>query len=282
MDYRRPVSAVSAAGLSLLLFMTPVSAEQKKYEDFNGANFSRSTVIDNQWFPPKPGTRLIWDGTSVDEEGAVEARSVVFTVTDLTKVVDGVRTVVGLESDYIDGELEEGEIVFFAQDNSGAVWQLGQYPEEYSDGKVVATPCWLHAANGKGGIYMPANPKPGDPSFSQGWAPTVPYTDRAVVHKAGEKVTVRAGTYDDVLVFAESSEEEPDTHQLKFYARGVGKIKVGWMGQTKTPEELELIQIQTLSAEDMAKAREAALKLEKGAYKNCKDVFGKTKPIEAP
>jgi hypothetical protein len=62
----------------------------------------------------------------------------------------------------------------------------------------------------------------------------------------------------------------------------VGKIKVGWMGQTKTPEELELIQIQTLSAEDMAKAREAALKLEKGAYKNCKDVFGKTKPIEAP
>jgi hypothetical protein len=42
-----------------------------------------------------------------------------------------------------------------------------------------------------------------------------------------------------------------------------------------------LIQIQTLSAEDMAKAREAALKLEKGAYKNCKDVFGKTKPIEA-
>jgi hypothetical protein len=206
----------------------------------------------------------------------------VFTVTDLTKVIDGVRTVVAWDQDFVDGQLEEAEILFIAQDNDGAIWNFGEYPEEYSDGKVVATPCWLHGVNGKAGIYMPAKPKLGDPSYSQGWAPSVPWTDRGVVHKTGQKVKVPAGSYEDVLVIDEYNEQEPDAHQLKYYARGVGNIKVGWLGHEKTQEVLELVRVQKLSAEDMAESREEALKLEKNANENCRNVFGQTKPIEAP
>ena len=56
---------------------------------------------------------------------------VITTVTDLTKVIDGVRTVVIWERDINDGRLLEGELAFQAQDDDGNVWNLGEYPEEY-------------------------------------------------------------------------------------------------------------------------------------------------------
>jgi len=198
----------------------------------------------------------------------------------LTKEIDGVQTLVCWDRDFIDGELEESEIVFFAQDDDGNVWHFGQYPEEYSDGEIVASPGWLHGVNGGAGIHMPGNPKLGDPPFLQGLAPNVPWTDRAVVLRAGEKVTGPTGSYEDVLVFDESNAEEPDAHQLKYYARGVGNIKVGFSGEQETQEEVELIKIEQLSDEDLAVARQAALDLEKSALVHCPDVFGKLKPSE--
>ena len=147
---------------SLLMSVAPVGAaeQEKAYEDFASARFDRSLEIDNKWFPLKPGTQYTWEGTTVDDEGVQEPHSVIFTVTDLTKEIDGVRAVVCWDRDFADDELEEAEIVFFAQDNNGNVWHLGQYPEEYDDGKVVAAPTWLHGINdGKAGIMMKAEPK---------------------------------------------------------------------------------------------------------------------------
>ena len=73
---------------------------------------------------------------------------VVFTVTDLTKVIAGVRTVVIWDQDFNDGELIEAEIAFFAQDTEGHVWHFGQYPEEYEDGELDKAPAWLHGLQG--------------------------------------------------------------------------------------------------------------------------------------
>ena len=125
---------------------------------------------------------------------------------------------------------------------------------------------------------MPADPKLGDPSFAQGWAPSIPWTDRAVVWKTGEKVTVPTGTYEDVLVFDESNAEEPNAHQLKYYARGVGNIKVGFRGDEESEEELNLIKVEQLSADDLAEARDKALALEKSANEHCKEIFEKSNP----
>ena len=44
------------------------NATESDLPDFDAANFSNPTTIDNEWFPLKPGTRFIWDGTSVDED----------------------------------------------------------------------------------------------------------------------------------------------------------------------------------------------------------------------
>jgi hypothetical protein len=64
----------------------------------------------------------------------------VFTVTDLTKVVHGVRNLVHWDRDYSQGQLLETELARFAQDDDGNVWHFGQYPKEYEEGKFVAAP----------------------------------------------------------------------------------------------------------------------------------------------
>ena len=43
---------------------------------------------------------------------------------------------------------------------------------------------------------------------------------------------------------------------------------------------MELVRVEELSAEEMAKARDEALKLEQHAYEISKDVYGLTKPVE--
>ena len=128
----------------------------------------------------------------------------IFTVTDLTKVIDGVRTLVAWDRDYNDGQLVEPELVFFAQDNDGHVWTLGQYPEEYEDGELVKTPAWIAGLQGaKAGLVMRAQPRMRTSDYSQGLGPKVEYADRAKVHKTGQETCVAFGCYRDVLVTEE-------------------------------------------------------------------------------
>ena len=253
----------------------------KDWEDFDQDNFDdSSTTIDNEWFPLKPGMQWIYEGVTVEDNESMPHR-VIFTVTNLTKVISGVRTVVCWDQDYSDEELVEAEIVFFAQDKDGNVWHLGQYPEEYEEGKFITAPAWLHGiGDGRAGIMMKANPQPGTPSYSQGWAPSVDWTDRAVVDQMGQETTVPAGTYKDVLVTAEYARSEPNAYQLKYYARGVGNVRVGWRGEDATQETLKLVKVEQLSQEAMAEARGEALKLETRAYKNSKGVYAYTQPAE--
>src|SRR5262245_39279992 len=151
-------------------------------DPFDAAAFTRSTVIDNPWMPLRPGTRLTYEGTTVEDDGTQVPHKVVINVTDLTKVISGVRTVITWDLDYSDGELVEAELAFFAQDSSGAVWRVGEYPEEYEEGKFVAAPAWIHGfEDARAGIMMQAAPRMGTPSYAQGWGPKVSWTDRGQV-----------------------------------------------------------------------------------------------------
>src|SRR5215210_8152289 len=68
-------------------------------EDFERARFDDPTHIDNKWLPLTPGTQLVYEGSAIVDEGR-QPRRVVTTVTDLTKVIDDVRTLVISERDY--------------------------------------------------------------------------------------------------------------------------------------------------------------------------------------
>jgi len=254
------------------------TAPERTFENFDRNNFERSTNIDNKWLPLKPGTQYVYTGFTQEDKKRVPHR-VVMTVTDLTKVIDGVRTVVVWERDYKAGKLLESELVFFAQDKEGNVWHLGQYVETYDDVEFVGGRVWLSGMEGaRAGIMMKADPRPGTPSYSQGYAPPpFNWTDRGKVDKVGQKTCVRARCYENVLVIAESSEEEgPDAEQLKYYAPGVGYVRVGWRGKgEKLRETLELVEVVKLDPEALAKVRAEALELEKRA-----SVYGRTPPAE--
>jgi hypothetical protein len=82
------------------------------------------------------------------------------------------------------------------------------------------------------------------------------------------------------VVIDEFNNEEPGAHQLKYYAPGVGNVRVGWRGDATDQENLELVKFEQLSAEELAKAREAALKLEQNAYEGSKEAYGPTPRAE--
>jgi hypothetical protein len=252
-------------------------------ENFDPNNFDNSANIDNPWFPLKPGTQMVWEGVTNEADEEIPHR-VVLTVTDLTKVIDGVRTVVNLELDYSAGQLEESELAFFAQDNDGVIWHLGQYPEVYDEaGELIESPAWIHGLEeARAGISMKAEPQLGTPSYSQGWGPAVDWTDRARTAEMGAQTCVPFACYEDVLVIEEFARGEPNAFQLKYYARGVGNVRVGWKGEDATQETLELVEVVQLSPEALAEARMKALEQEKRAYEISQDVYAYTTPAEQP
>jgi hypothetical protein len=298
---RRPVNGIAATAVTVLALALggcgaqddraggvagattppPTTAARVAVEtDFDPARFSDPTTVDNQWFPLKPGTQLTWEGSALDGKDEI-ARKVVFTVTDLTKTIGGVRTVVGWDRDYNDGELVEPELVFFAQDDDGNVWTLGQYPEEYEDGELVATPAWLAGFEGaKAGLVMRAAPATGTSDYSQGLGPKVEYADRAKVRKVNEQTCVPTGCYQDVVVTEEWDTADPKKIQLKYYASGVGNVRVGWAGTDEEKEVLELTKAAQLGPAELAEVRAQVLKLEQRAYRLSKALYGRTAPSE--
>jgi hypothetical protein len=250
---------------------------EREFEDFDPKSFDRPTTIDNPWWPLNPGTQFVYKGFTTENDQRVPHR-LESTVTDLTKVINGVRAVVVYEKDFSDEQLVESELAFFAQDNDGNVWHLGQYRETYDEKEFVGGRAFLvgHLAGARAGIMMPAEPRPGTPSYSQGYGPPpFNWTDRGRVYRLGEKTRVPAGSYEDVLVTEEFNREEPGAIQLKYYARGVGNVRAGWKGSDPNQETLELVKLVRLEPGALARVRAEALQLEERAY-----VYGRTPPAE--
>ena len=112
---------------------------------------------------------MVYRGVTI-EDGEKIPHRVELTVTDLTKVVAGVESVVILGRDFTRDTLEESELAMFAQADDKTIWHLGQYPEVYEDGEIVETPAWVHGVQGaQAGITIREGDEVGDPSYSQGW-----------------------------------------------------------------------------------------------------------------
>ncbi len=90
-----------------------------------------------------------------------------------------------------------------------------------------------------------------------------------------------AGCYQDVVVIAEFEPNIPQAFQDKYYAPGVGVVRVGWRGKNdESKEELELVRFTRLSSEEMANVRAEALELEDRAYQISKQVWARTPRAE--
>lgn len=232
--------------------------------------------IDNRFSPLIPGTQFVLDGFVVGDDHLHHPHRIVTTVTDLTKTVDGVRTLVVFDEDYEDGVLQESEIFFVAQDRDGAIWTLGEYPEEYDSGTLTGAPrSWLSGVAGaRAGIAMLEKPRAGTATYLQGLAPDVDFKDCATVYATGEKhVCVPLRCYDRVLEIDEFAPLDPaGGHQRKLYAPGVGVIEVT-AASGVDPETLRLIRADPLCKPDFAAIRSRALAQDARGYTVAADVF---------
>jgi len=249
---------------------------QATEKDFAVEHFSANSInVTNRFLPVAPGTTFTLSGTV-----GSSAHEVVFTVTDLTKVVNGVRTQVLWDRDFDEGDLLEEELAFWAQDDFGNVWLFGEYPEEHEDGPVSAPSTWLAGVQeAKAGILMRANPRPNTSQYKQGEAPAVEFLDVAQVFAANQHTCVPTGCYDGVLVVDEHdpNQQPQDGHQFKYHAPDVGIIQVTARGGEE-PETLVATEHRMLTSEELAEANAHALELDKRAYNLAKPVYGLSEP----
>lgn len=247
----------------------------QRYANYAGATFDASAAeVDNPYLPLRPGLHQVLVGS----DRAHRSHRIEVVVTDLVQVVDGVPTTVVWERDFDGRALVEAELSYYAQDTGGTVWHMGEYAESYDDGELVGGTGWLegHLEGARAGIIMPAVPRPGTPSYSEGYGPPpINWTDRAKVTGDGLTVRVPAGRYQDVVVIDEYSEQERTGFQRKYYAPGVGNVKVGWRGHDEAREVLGLASSEQLDAAGTARARAAAHGLESRAR-----MYGSTPPSQ--
>jgi hypothetical protein len=228
--------------------------------------FSDPLTVDNRMFPLVAGTQFVYQGTIV-EGGEAKPHSVVFTVTDLSKVVDHVRTVVAWDQDFLEGELQEQELAFFAQDDAGNVWNFGEYPEEYENGKFAGAPStWIRGTAGAyGGIHMLDRPRAGA-QYREGLVRAIQFDDVSRVARTGQVTCVPADCYRQVLVVDETSPNDPSSgHQVKYYSPRAGLVRVSARGGD-AQEFLTLAAVRHLDDSAMTRVRAAVLAMDRRAY----------------
>lgn len=242
------------------------------------ARFTAPLRVDNRMFPLQPGTQYVYQGKIV-EGGEAKPHRVVFTVTDVTKMVGRVRTVVAWDRDFLKGSLQEQELALFAQDNRGNLWNFGEYPEEWEHGKLTGAPdTWISGAGGAyGGIHMLARPGAGS-QYVEGRVRAIEFYDLTRVVGTGQATCVPARCFRHVLVTDEWSPGQAG-HQIKYYAPGVGLVRVGARGGDSR-EYLSLTAVRHLSPAGLARVRAAVLAMDRRGYR-LSQVYRATQPAVA-
>ena len=189
----------------------------KKTENVNKADLADQGASD--YFVLQPGYRLTFQ-CGID--------TLIITVLDDTKTVDGVKTRVVEERETENGKLSEISRNYFAIDRkAGDVYYFGETVDEYDPetGKVISHDgAWEAGVDGATfGLALPGKPKVGD-KYYQEMAPQVAM-DHAKVVSVSETVTVPAGTFENCLKTEETTPLESGDVSVKIYAPGIGLIK---------------------------------------------------------
>jgi len=166
-------------------------------------------------------------------------------VTFAKKMILGVETTVVRDTVWVNGEIAEKTMDWYAQDKQGNVWYFGEFSQEYENGVPINTHgSWEAGVDGaEPGIIMLANPRPSvqyRQEYYKGEA-----EDMARVLRTDAAITVPYGTFDDVLVTREWTPLEPGFAERKFYAPCIGNVAVRQIEGGRN--FLTLVKIRTLA-----------------------------------
>ncbi len=197
--------------------------KKKKMHSIADAKFSHPRDITNPYLPLAYLKQDILEGT----EGGAKVRTERIAKPDLRKTftVNGqkVEALVFEDRDYEDGQLAEVAVDYFAQDDDGNVYYLGEDVDEYKDGKVVGHDgAWMLGKDTQTpGLLFPAHPKVGEKFKSEDVSKEINEVDEVI--SLSETVIVPAGTYKNCVKIKESLAD--GTTEFKYYAPGVGVVR---------------------------------------------------------
>ncbi|HEX4654403.1 MAG TPA: hypothetical protein VH274_01535 [Mycobacteriales bacterium] len=224
MKISRPIIAATAAALAAttaagVTFAGPGPTVGRSASGPDPANFTHPQQ--NSYFPLAPGTVTKYRG--VDSGQVFHERTL---VTHKTKRIQGINATVVLDVlRRSDGTRAEKTHDWYAADNDGNVWYLGEDTATYHrDGTVGSREgSWQSGVHGAvAGLIMPTDPKPTKAYRQEYWPGHA--EDQGWVVSAHETKHVPTGTYRNVVRTYEWSRLEKNVVGLKFYAPGVGPI----------------------------------------------------------
>lgn len=208
---KRAISSPAASGAG-------VSAASAYEPHLNPADFS--PVVDNPYFPLPVGRTWVYRGTR-DGQSQIDR----VTVTSKTKLVaEGITARVVRDVATHHGKLLEKTVDWYAQDNHGNVWYVGEDTTAYlPGGQTDKSGSWEAGVNdAEPGIIMLADPQIPDAyrqEFLKGEA-----EDTAWIINRGGSVSAPIGTFRHALRTLEFARIEPGVVDQKVYAPGVGIV----------------------------------------------------------
>jgi len=126
------------------------------------------------------------------------------------------------------GQASAIRLTLHAQDDNGNVCCWASIPRSAKARGSPAPPIPGSRPGGRPARHShEGGPPAGTPSYLQGWAPAIDFGDRAKVLEMGQRVSVPAGDCADVLATEEWDPTDPTGFQTKYYAAGVGNVRVG-------------------------------------------------------
>ena len=205
--------------------------------------FSDPLTIDNLFFPFVPGGSKEFAGS--DHGTKTGAKDFYLTQTrSFTLNGNPVACHILVEEAYEDGELVERSFNYFAQADDGTVYYFGEVVNNYVNGAIdnhngswlvggatlPSDPPPTEVGNaGAPAVFMPANPELGDVFKPEDLFPIVDETGTVV--GIDLDVLVSGTKYDGAIKVEETTRLDSGV-EFKWYAPGVGVVKVQTKGET--------------------------------------------------
>lgn len=215
--------------------------------EFDAARFSNAAVVDNPLFPLVVGATLTYGSQTANG-----LERVVSEVLDETRSVEGVPCRVVRVREYVDDVLVEDTRDWYAQDDEGNVWYMGEDVDNYNYDDAGAfidithEGAWEAGKDVAGlgtiarpGYIMRAAPTAGDAYHQEYYVGDA--EDEAVVVATNVALTLSNGMSYNCLQTREFTRLEPDLNEYKYYAPGVGLVKEEHVGGS---EMIELVSVE--------------------------------------
>lgn len=192
--------------------------------DLYTPSFSHPTAVTNPLLPIARLDRVLLLGNSDGERLRVET-----TLLSRTRRIDlgagrRVETLVSQYMSWVDGRIHEVALDWYAQDDQGAVWYLGEDVFNYEAGRIANTDgTWLAGRDGPEAMIMPA-----DPRVPNAWRPENIcgfVFEEVVATQTGVTVQGPRGSIPGALLVRELHMD--GTFESKTFAPGYGEFSTG-------------------------------------------------------